>query len=132
MGHMNSKRQTSSCLYVNLLDDRLLAQSKNFEVFAFFFYVLPVAVANAKIDACPVSVPVVSLKRCKPTACSVLAKLIVGMGRFELPAPRPPDGYSNLAELHPEVGVGVLRSVSVFREAKLILFLNLRRISNGV
>lgn len=37
------------------------------------------------------------------------------MGRFELPAPRPPDEYSNLAELHPEEGVGVsvLRSVSV-------------------
>ena len=27
----------------------------------------------------------------------------VGMGRFELPAPRPPDEYSNLAELHPEL-----------------------------
>ena len=29
------------------------------------------------------------------------------MGRFELPAPRPPDEYSNLAELHPEACVGV-------------------------
>ncbi len=27
---------------------------------------------------------------------------LVGMRRFELPAPRPPDVYSNLAELHPE------------------------------
>lgn len=26
----------------------------------------------------------------------------VGVRRFELPAPRPPDVYSNLAELHPE------------------------------
>ncbi len=25
----------------------------------------------------------------------------VGMARFELAAPRPPDVYSNLAELHP-------------------------------
>ena len=50
------------------------------------------------------------------------------MGRFELPAPRPPDEYSNLAELHPEVGVGlgvglgVLRSVGVLESAKVILF----------
>ena len=29
----------------------------------------------------------------------------VGMGRFELPAPRPPDEYSNRTELHPELGV---------------------------
>jgi hypothetical protein len=29
--------------------------------------------------------------------------LFVGMARFELAAPRPPDVYSNLAELHPEV-----------------------------
>jgi hypothetical protein len=28
---------------------------------------------------------------------------IVGMRRFELPAPGPPDQYSNLAELHPEL-----------------------------
>ena len=31
----------------------------------------------------------------------------VGMGRFELPAPRPPDEYSNLAELHPGDGCEV-------------------------
>lgn len=28
--------------------------------------------------------------------------IFVGMRRFELPAPRPPDVYSNLAELHPD------------------------------
>lgn len=29
---------------------------------------------------------------------------LVGMERFELSAPRPPDEYSNLAELHPGGG----------------------------
>ena len=37
----------------------------------------------------------------------MIGALTVGMRRFELPTPRPPDGYSNLAELHPELGVGV-------------------------
>lgn len=37
----------------------------------------------------------------------------VGMARFELAAPRPPDEYSNLAELHPEAGVGLVVGVSV-------------------
>ena len=32
---------------------------------------------------------------------------IVGVSRFELPAPRPPDAYSNLTELHPDDGMGV-------------------------
>ena len=36
---------------------------------------------------------------------------MVGVSRFELPTPRPPDAYSNLAELHPDdsmsVGAGV-------------------------
>ncbi len=31
---------------------------------------------------------------------------LVGMGRFELPAPRPPDEYSNRTELHPELSEG--------------------------
>ena len=31
------------------------------------------------------------------------AFFFVGMRRFELPTPRPPDAYSNLAELHPEL-----------------------------
>jgi hypothetical protein len=28
--------------------------------------------------------------------------MMVGMRRFELPTPRPPDVYSNRTELHPE------------------------------
>ena len=39
--------------------------------------------------------------------------LFVGMRRFELPTTRPPDAYSNLAELHP----GLLKS-----DAKVRLF----------
>ncbi len=31
----------------------------------------------------------------------------VGMARFELAAPRPPDVYSNLTELHPDDSMGV-------------------------
>ena len=31
--------------------------------------------------------------------------LFVGMTRFELATPRPPDAYSNRAELHPEQSV---------------------------
>ena len=38
------------------------------------------------------------------------------MGRFELPAPRPPDAYSNLAELHPDEGMGLGVGVSVHPE----------------
>ena len=35
------------------------------------------------------------------------------MSRFELPAPRPPDAYSNLTELHPDDGMGVGEGVGV-------------------
>ena len=35
------------------------------------------------------------------------------MSRFELPAPRPPDAYSNLTELHPDDGMGVGVGVGV-------------------
>ena len=31
--------------------------------------------------------------------------LVVGMTRFELATPRPPDAYSNRTELHPETWV---------------------------
>ena len=37
------------------------------------------------------------------TICQVSIKLMVGMRRFELPTPRPPDEYSNRTELHPEL-----------------------------
>ena len=39
--------------------------------------------------------------------------LVVGVSRFELPTPRPPDAYSNLAELHPDEGVSVGVGVGV-------------------
>ncbi len=38
---------------------------------------------------------------------------LVGVGRLELPTPRPPDAYSNLAELHPDESMGVGVSVGV-------------------
>ena len=40
-------------------------------------------------------------------AAAVVSKLpssVVGMTRFELATPRPPDAYSNRAELHPATG----------------------------
>jgi hypothetical protein len=39
--------------------------------------------------------------------------VMVGVSRFELPAPRPPDAYSNLTELHPDDGMGVGVGVGV-------------------
>ena len=39
---------------------------------------------------------------------------MVGVSRFELPAPRPPDAYSNLTELHPDDGMGVGEGVGVY------------------
>lgn len=44
------------------------------------------------------------LKKKKHSAilCKVLLPTFVGMTRFELATPRPPDAYSNRTELHPE------------------------------
>ncbi len=38
-----------------------------------------------------------------------LDHLSVGMRRFELPTTRPPDAYSNLAELHPGASVKAMQ-----------------------
>ncbi len=50
---------------------------------------------------------VVTGKNKTPVKTGVLA-VKVGMARFELAAPRPPDEYSNRAELHPEVFCAVI------------------------
>lgn len=45
--------------------------------------------------------------------------MLVGMTRFELATTRPPDVYSNLAELHPEL-------IKIQNFAKIAIFLSFR------
>ena len=54
------------------------------------------------------------MKKANSLIMSWLSVLMVGVSRFELPAPRPPDAYSNLTELHPDDGMGVGEGVGVY------------------
>ena len=49
-----------------------------------------------------VFVPMAIFEIAQVVALQPLRLLVVGMTRFELATPRPPDAYSNRTELHPE------------------------------
>ena len=53
-------------------------------------------------------------KNKKPITLRLSAFSVVGMTRFELATPRPPDAYSNRTELHPETWVQNMKDWVLF------------------